>query len=316
MGKRIVKSNQPQPNNIVEKQLIRVSQRLEILESSGGGGLIDTSGFVKTTGDQTINGIKTFIQSPVVPTPILDADATSKYYVDTGDANLQINIDNIADVPMPVSEGMALVSMGANEYKWSQMDTSDSSPMSIGYFNSNAHKSEQIGIMEFAGAFPVGTDNPKLIVEAYLDAVNTDILNPIVELEDGDHFLQYFDSSIGGNPILWVYDELNDIWTYYNTLSLNPGQWFEVLNFVTNWGGISITELKKGTLTWTLASTGLNNFLYEQFNVQGSTGIGGYPPDEVTITLTSTGKLQVIDYVSLQYLNNIVGDIESLILAI
>lgn len=40
---------------------------------------------VKLTGDQSIDGIKTFTSSPIVPDPTTDQQAASKSYVDTGD---------------------------------------------------------------------------------------------------------------------------------------------------------------------------------------------------------------------------------------
>ena len=46
--------------------------------------IIDTldSSIVKLTGEQTINGVKTFASSPKVPSPIYDNDAVNKQYVD------------------------------------------------------------------------------------------------------------------------------------------------------------------------------------------------------------------------------------------
>ena len=44
---------------------------------------------VKLTGDQTIDDIKTFTSSPIVPTPIADTQATNKKYVDTIVSNIQ-----------------------------------------------------------------------------------------------------------------------------------------------------------------------------------------------------------------------------------
>lgn len=42
---------------------------------------------VKLTGDQSIDGIKTFVASPVVPNPTQDGEAVNKVYVDTAIAN-------------------------------------------------------------------------------------------------------------------------------------------------------------------------------------------------------------------------------------
>lgn len=42
---------------------------------------------VKLTGDQTIDGIKTFVASPIVPNPTNDTDVANKLYVDTTIAN-------------------------------------------------------------------------------------------------------------------------------------------------------------------------------------------------------------------------------------
>ena len=43
---------------------------------------VDVNNIVRTTGDETIDGIKTFIKSPVVPAPINSGDAVNKAYVD------------------------------------------------------------------------------------------------------------------------------------------------------------------------------------------------------------------------------------------
>lgn len=50
---------------------------------------------VKLTGDQTINGVKDFQSSPLVPTPTTATQAAPKGYVDSGDAT---NAQDIADV--------------------------------------------------------------------------------------------------------------------------------------------------------------------------------------------------------------------------
>lgn len=42
----------------------------------------DASGLVKTTGDQSIAGVKTFTESPIVPTPTTDYQVATKEYVD------------------------------------------------------------------------------------------------------------------------------------------------------------------------------------------------------------------------------------------
>ena len=42
----------------------------------------DLSGYVETTGNETIAGVKTFSSSPVVPTPTTDMQAATKKYVD------------------------------------------------------------------------------------------------------------------------------------------------------------------------------------------------------------------------------------------
>lgn len=49
---------------------------------------------VKLTGSQTIAGVKTFSSSPIVPTPTTDAQASSKSYVDTVDANRKTYVDS------------------------------------------------------------------------------------------------------------------------------------------------------------------------------------------------------------------------------
>ena len=325
----LVNSFMPLQKNIIEKQLKRIAERLNTLENGGIPDVdlteiitdiatlqndLNTEQTERINADNNLQNNINFVDSLLDDEKLARENAVIGLQNDITD--LENKLDNINEVPNPVAEGYALVSTGANEYDFVQMDSDDNTPMTIGYFNKNAHKSEFISINEFAGAFPIGTTDPKLLVEAYLDAVNTDPLNPIVILEDGDHFLQYFDSSIGGNPVLWVYDLQNDLWTFYNTLQLNPGQWFTILNFVSNWEGIEITEQTSGTLTWTLASTGTNNFLYEQFNTQNTTGTGGFPPDETTITLNSAGKLQVIDYVSKTFVDTMLGNVEALILAI
>ena len=51
--------------------------------------IYDPSSFVKLTGDQTIDDIKTFTSSPIVPTPIADTQATNKKYVDSIISNIQ-----------------------------------------------------------------------------------------------------------------------------------------------------------------------------------------------------------------------------------
>lgn len=44
---------------------------------------------VKKTGDETIQGVKTFDSSPIIPTPTTDDQAQNKEYVDTKVSGLQ-----------------------------------------------------------------------------------------------------------------------------------------------------------------------------------------------------------------------------------
>ena len=52
----------------------------EVLSDIGG---INDTCLVKTTGDQTIGGVKTFSSSPIVPSPTTDYQAATKVYVDS-----------------------------------------------------------------------------------------------------------------------------------------------------------------------------------------------------------------------------------------
>jgi hypothetical protein len=45
--------------------------------------IIYSNNFVKKTGNETINGVKTFTESPIVPTPTTDYQTATKEYVDT-----------------------------------------------------------------------------------------------------------------------------------------------------------------------------------------------------------------------------------------
>lgn len=60
----------------------------QLLGTGGSGG--DTSEAVLTTGDQTINGVKTFAASPIVPEPTTDTQAANKGYVDSVAQGLSI----------------------------------------------------------------------------------------------------------------------------------------------------------------------------------------------------------------------------------
>jgi hypothetical protein len=43
---------------------------------------VDVTSFVRTSGDQTVTGVKTFSSSPIVPTPTTDMQTATKKYVD------------------------------------------------------------------------------------------------------------------------------------------------------------------------------------------------------------------------------------------
>jgi hypothetical protein len=80
-NRSVVRTINPRPENIISEQLKRVAKRLDKLETFGGGN-VDTSRFVNTTGEQNIDGTKTFIQPPFVPSPSDDLHAVNKEYVD------------------------------------------------------------------------------------------------------------------------------------------------------------------------------------------------------------------------------------------
>lgn len=56
---------------------------------------LELSGYVNTTVDQIIDGIKTFNSSPIIPTPTTSSQASTKGYVDN---NLSLKVDNTTKV--------------------------------------------------------------------------------------------------------------------------------------------------------------------------------------------------------------------------
>lgn len=73
------------PTNPASEDAIRLQIDDSIQEVYDAAAL--TVDVVLLTTDQTINGIKTFVSSPVVPTPVLDFQAASKKYIDDVAAN-------------------------------------------------------------------------------------------------------------------------------------------------------------------------------------------------------------------------------------
>ena len=59
---------------------------------------------VKTTGNQTIAGIKTFSSSPIVPTPTTDMQASTKLYVDIGTLYITTIATSAAPTPARASK--------------------------------------------------------------------------------------------------------------------------------------------------------------------------------------------------------------------
>ena len=70
---------------------------------------------VETTGNQTIEGVKTFSSSPVVPTPTTGTQVTNKTYVDTkqSKSELAYNINTSSFIPNTLSSG-AVIERGSN----------------------------------------------------------------------------------------------------------------------------------------------------------------------------------------------------------
>ena len=54
---------------------------------------------IKKTGDQNIDGIKTFVKSPIIPTPIINMQASTKKYVDDTDSSRKTYVDTTFEKP-------------------------------------------------------------------------------------------------------------------------------------------------------------------------------------------------------------------------
>ena len=66
---------------------------------------------VNLTGNQTIDGVKTFSSSPTVPTPTTDFQAVTKQYVDSK----SLNINSLSDKPTPINtDNFVLQEVGGN----------------------------------------------------------------------------------------------------------------------------------------------------------------------------------------------------------
>lgn len=68
------------------------------------------NGYVATTGDQTISGVKTFTSSPIVPTPTTGTQVANKNYVDSV---ATLNINGLTEKTTPVdTDNLALQETG------------------------------------------------------------------------------------------------------------------------------------------------------------------------------------------------------------
>ena len=78
---------------------------------------------VSKTGDETINGVKTFQSSPIVPTPTNGNDAVNKTYADT---NCSVTIDNKIKIPINGFDwGQKGILMKRAFVSWDDADFSD-----------------------------------------------------------------------------------------------------------------------------------------------------------------------------------------------
>jgi hypothetical protein len=71
-----------------------------------------TNGFIALTGNQTIEGIKTFSSSPIIPAPTTDLQAATKKYVDDNGA---ISVDSVANVATDTILGRISAGSGESE---------------------------------------------------------------------------------------------------------------------------------------------------------------------------------------------------------
>jgi len=62
---------------------------------------------VKTTTDQTVNGVKTFTSSPQVPTPDSNNDAVNKKYVDEEIAEMGA-VEKLTEKIYPLGESVSI----------------------------------------------------------------------------------------------------------------------------------------------------------------------------------------------------------------
>jgi len=80
-------SRHPTPSETMTDQLLKAkfdkgAEDLRIKHNSLIDDVISTDGFnIKNSGIQTINGVKTFVESPIIPTPTTDMQPTNKKYV-------------------------------------------------------------------------------------------------------------------------------------------------------------------------------------------------------------------------------------------
>ena len=107
--------------------------------------------------------------------------------------SIRTDLSNVNEVPLPVSAGRALVSTGANTYDFKLMDASVDAPITQSYFNNNAFRNDFKGIVEYAGVFPSGTDDPTNIVNNYNASTHQSLFG-------GETFIRFFDSVEGGLP--------------------------------------------------------------------------------------------------------------------
>lgn len=116
VGLNLVDNTEDSAKNVLSATKLTTARTINGVSFNGMANItISDSTAVKLTGNQTIDGIKTFTSSPIVPTPTANTQAVNKAYVDTkqSKSELAYNVNTSSYIPNTLASG-AIIERGSN----------------------------------------------------------------------------------------------------------------------------------------------------------------------------------------------------------